>query len=136
MQAGASLAAVVINDNDVSSDQPQQDAMVQHVGDGVYAISATLEKAGRYRIAIHLEDSLDSPDADAGGAAVTPLQCEVVCAPAAAATQCCRTELQAEPWVAGRAADIIVHQFDRQASSSGAQSCVGLACVTRDVQHD
>lgn len=114
MQAGASLAAVVINDHVVDSDQPQQDAVVQHIGDGVYAVSATLEKAGRYHIAIQLEGSQDCPTADAGSAAVTPLQCEVVCAPAAAAAQCCRAELQAELWVAGTAADVIVHQSDRQ----------------------
>ena len=131
MQAGASLAAVVINDNDVGSGRPQQDAAVQHTGDGVYAVSATLEKAGRYRIAIQLEDSQNCPAADADSAAVVTLQCGVLCVPAAAAAQCCRTELQAEPWVAGRAADLIVHQFDRQGSASGLQNRVCLHALPK-----
>ena len=128
-QAGAGLAATVSNDDDNGSSQPQQDAVVQHIGDGVYVVSATLERAGRYHIAIQLEGSQDSLAADAGSAAVTPLQCEVVCVPAAAAAQCCRTELQAEPWVAGRAADIMVHQFDRQGASSGVYICLHECCL-------
>ena len=121
----------MINDDDIGSDQPQQDAVVQHIGDGVYAVSATLEKAGRYHIAIQLEGSQDTPTAGAGSAAVTPLQCEVVCTPATAAAQCCRAKLQAEPWVAGRAADVIVHQFDRQVSPSGVHNHMCLHVLAK-----
>lgn len=120
MQAGACLAAVVISEDDTSRDQPQQDAEVQHIGGGVYTVSATLERGGHYHIAVQLEVCQDSPIADAGSTSVAPLQREVVCMPAAAAAQCCRVQLPDEHWVAGRAADVVVHQFDRQDPSSGA----------------
>lgn len=118
MQAGASLVAVVIG----TADQSQQTAVVQHIGNGVYAVSATVEKEGCYRISIQLEHSQASPGADTGLSAVAPLDCEVVCKSAAAAAQCCRAELQAEPWLAGRLAEVIVHQFDRRVLSSGVRS--------------
>lgn len=125
MQAGACLAAVVMSDDGTSSNQPQQNAEVQHIGGGVYTVSATLERGGRYHIAVQLEVCQDSPTADAGSTSVAPLQYEVVCKPAAAAAQCCRVELPAEHWVAGRATEVVVHQFDRHDPSSGvAESCL------------
>lgn len=99
----------------------------------MYTVSATLEREGRYHIAVQLAVPQDSPIA--GSTAVAPLQCEVVCMPAAAAAQCCRIELPAEQWVAGRAAEVVVHQFDRQALKP--IWCIGitLSCLS-DIQHD
>ena len=134
MQAGACLAAVVISEDDTSSDQPQQDAEVQHIGGGVYTVSATLERGGHYHIAVKLEVPQDSPTA--GSTSVAPLQFEVVCMPAAAAAQCCRVQLPDEHWVAGRAAEVVVHQFDRQDPYSGVAESDLFVYDHRHVQHD
>lgn len=112
MQAGASLAAVVVG----TVNQSQQAAVVQHIGNGVYEVSATLEIEGCYQVLIQLEGKDDGPSDGPCGPAVAPLQCEVVCKSAAAAAQCCKIELQAEPWIAGRPAEVTVHQYDRFAS--------------------
>lgn len=118
LQAGASLNTVVIS----TTNQFQQTATVQHIGNGIYAVSATVEAEGCYQVLIQLDLNQDRPENDTPGPAVAPLQCQVVCKPAAAVAQCCKMELQAEPWVAGRADEVIVRQFDRREWLSGVHS--------------
>lgn len=96
-----------------STNQTQQIAAVQHNGNGVYAVSATLEQAGSYQLLVQLDPSSDSLEGSDGSSAVAPLQCEVLCMTATAAAHCCVAELQTEPWIAGTAAEIAVHRCDR-----------------------
>ena len=89
---------------------------MQHSGNGIYTISATIQQAGSYQMLVQLEQLPDSPGAPPGdGRTVVALQCEVMCTAAAAAAECCRVEMQTEPWIAGRAAEVVVHQYDRSA---------------------
>ena len=85
-------------------------ADIRHVGHGVYEVSATLKAAGTHKLAIQLER--DSTAGDAVGQ-LPPLEAQVICMPAAVAADCCRVELQTEPWVAGQTAYVHVHRHDR-----------------------
>ena len=73
-------------------------------------MSATLEAAGTYTLAIQLERDFTAGDAVG---LLPPLEAQVVCVPAAVAADCCRVELQREPWVAGQTASVDVHRHDR-----------------------
>ncbi|KAL0032084.1 hypothetical protein WJX77_004214 [Trebouxia sp. C0004] len=85
-------------------------ANVRHVGHGVYEVSATLKAAGTYTLAIRLECG---HTAGVAPGQLPPLEAQVVCMPAAVAAECCRVELQTEPWVAGQTVSVHVHRHDR-----------------------
>ncbi len=85
-------------------------ANIRHIGHGVYEVSATLKAAGTYTLAIQLERDLTAGDAVGQ---LPTLEAQVVCMPAAVAAECCRVELQREPWVVGQTAFVHVHRHDR-----------------------
>ncbi len=85
-------------------------ANIRHISHGVYEVSATLNAAGTYTLAIQLERDFTAGDAVGQ---LPPLEAQVVCMPAAVAADCCRVELQTEPWVAGQTAFVHVHRHDR-----------------------
>ena len=93
-----------------STHQTKQPAAVQHVGNGVYDLSAILQRTGHHQLQVQL---VEQSAAAAAVTSVLPVQLEVVCVPAALAAEQCRVELQREAWVAGRAAAVVVHRHDR-----------------------
>ena len=93
-----------------STNQTKQPAAVQHVGNGVYDLSAILQRTGHHQLQVQL---VEQSTAAAAVTSVLPVQLEVVCVPAAVAAEQCRVELQREPWVAGQAAAVVVHRHDR-----------------------
>jgi len=106
LQEGASITA------SLSSIVTHQElaANIRHIGHGVYEVSATLKAAGTYTLAIQLERDFTAGDAVGQ---LPPLEAQVICMPAAMAAECCRVELQTEPWVAGQTAFVHVHRHDR-----------------------
>ena len=92
-----------------STNQIKQPAAVQHVGNGVYDLSAILQRTGHHQLQVQLVEQSTA----ATVTSVLPVQLEVVCVPAAVAAEQCRVELQREPWVAGQAATVVVHRHDR-----------------------
>lgn len=106
LQEGASIAATLSS----IVTRKELAANIRHIGHGAYEVSATLKAAGTYRLAIQLERDFTAGDAVGQ---LPPLEAQVVCIPAAVAAECCRVELQTEPWVAGQTAFVRVHRHDR-----------------------